>query len=71
MNEDNLDDSMNRTISACAWLLDVAQHSVDDHGWDPVIVRYLECLGAATYAAEAAKHGGMGAVAPMVTLRGH
>ncbi|MBT9507178.1 hypothetical protein [Rhodoferax sp.] len=71
MNDHNSDDSMDRTISTCAWLIDIAQRSVDEHGWDPVIVRYLERLGQATHAAEAAKNGGMGAVAPMVTHRRH
>jgi hypothetical protein len=33
-----------------------------------VIVRYLERLGEATYAAQTTNDGGMGAVAPMVTL---
>lgn len=67
MDEHNLDDSLDRTISACAWLIDIAQRSVDHYGWDPVIVRYLERLGLASCAAAAAKNGGMGAVAPMVT----
>jgi len=71
MNEQTLDDSMDRTIAACAWLLDVAQRSVDHYGWDPVIVRYLEHLGLATYAARTADSGGMGAVAPMVAQRPH
>ena len=71
MDEPNLDDSLDRTISACAWLIDIAQRSVDQYGWDPVIVRYLEQLGLAAYAAAAARNGGMGAVASMVTQHLH
>ena len=71
MNKRILDESMNRTIEACAWLIDVAQRSVDHYGWDPVIVRYLERLGSATYAAQTTNNGGMGAVAPMVTQHPH
>jgi hypothetical protein len=68
MNEQTLGDSIDRTVAACAWLIDIAQRSVDHYGWDPVIVRYLERLGEATYAAQTTNDGGMGAVAPMVTL---
>lgn len=57
--------SLDRTVSACAWLIDVAQHSVDHHGWDPVIVRYLESLGQAAHVSMQRSDGGMGAVAPM------
>ena len=71
MNDDLTDDSFDRTVAACAWLIDIAQESVDCHGWDPVIVRYLEQLGLAAHIAAAAKRGGMGAVAPMVTRRRH
>lgn len=59
------EDSLERTIAACAWLVDIAQRSVDRHGWDPVIVRYLERLGQSAYEAQLAVQGGMGAVAPM------
>lgn len=59
------DDSVERTISACAWLVDIAQRSVDAHGWDPVIVRYLECLGQGAYQVQQRTIGGMGAMASM------
>ena len=59
------EDSIERTLSACAWLIDVAQRSVDLYGWDPVIVRYLEQLGQGAYAAQLNGHGGMGAVDPI------
>jgi len=39
MTEDTLNESMEQTISACAWLIDIAQRSVDLYGWDPVILR--------------------------------
>lgn len=59
------EDTIERTISACAWLIDVAQRSVDRYGWDPVIVRYLDKLGQGAYDAMLNGRGGMGAVAPM------
>lgn len=65
MNNRISEDSLDRTIAACAWLIDIAQRSVDRHGWDPVIVRYLERLGQSAYEAQLAVQGGMGAVAPM------
>jgi hypothetical protein len=65
------DDSAERTIAACAWLIDLAQYSVDHCGWDPVVVRWLERVGSATHEAKAAQEGGMGAVAPMATQRRH
>lgn len=71
MNEPDFDNFNERTIDACAWLIGIAQCSVEQHGWDPVIVRYLERLGQATFDAEATKRGGMGAVAPMVTQHRH
>lgn len=48
MDEFTSDDSMDRTISACAWLIDMAQRSVDRYGWDHVTVRYLDRLGCGT-----------------------
>lgn len=51
------DDSAERTIAACAWLIDIAQHSVDYWGWDPVIVRFLERVGRATHEAKATQEG--------------
>jgi hypothetical protein len=59
------DDSIERTISACAWLIGIAQRSGDCNGWNPVIVRYLEQLGQGAYAVKLSQQGGMGAVAPM------
>lgn len=67
MNEQVSEDSMEQTIAACAWLIDIAQESVDRFGWDPVIVRYLDQLGEATHRARERQLGGMGAVAPMAT----
>jgi hypothetical protein len=64
MKELNWLESLEQTAAACALLIDVAQHLVDHHGWDPVIVRFLDTLGERTHAALAAD-GGMGAVAPM------
>jgi mitochondrial fission protein ELM1 len=64
MKEATTLESLEQTVAACALLIDIAQHSVDHHGWDPVIVRYLDTLGERTHAALTA-HGGMGAVAPM------
>jgi hypothetical protein len=59
------EDSLETTISACAWLVDIAQRSVDLYGWDPVIVRYLEQLGKGAHEAQLEVQGGMGAVASM------
>jgi hypothetical protein len=67
MNDQFSDDPLDRTIEACAWLIDVAQQSVDSYGWDPVIVRYLEHLGQTTYQAKTLQDGGMGAMAHMWT----
>ena len=64
MKEANSLDTLEQTVAACAWLIDVAQHSVEHYGWDPVIVRYLDTLGQRTHAALIAS-GGMGAGAPM------
>jgi len=64
MKEPNFLDTLERTAAACAWLIDAAQHSVDHHGWDPVIVRYLDTLGQRAHDTLTA-HGGMGAVALM------
>lgn len=64
MKEPNFLEALERTAAACAWLIDAAQHSVDHHGWDPVIVRYLDTLGQRAHDTLAAR-GGMGAVAPM------
>ena len=69
MNEHISEDSLERTIEACAWLIGIAQDSVDSHGWDPVIVLYLNGLGQTTFEAKTRQQGGMGAVAPMVTRR--
>ena len=65
MNDQISEDSLDRAIAACAWLVDVAQRSVDRYGWDPVIVRYLEQLGQGAHEAQLSGRGGMGAVAPM------
>ena len=65
MNDQISEDSLGRTIAACAWLVDVAQRSVDRYRWDPVIVRYLEQLGQGSHEAQLRGQGGMGAVAPM------
>ncbi|WP_300118267.1 hypothetical protein [Rhodoferax sp.] len=65
MKDQVSEDSLDRTIAACAWLVDIAQRSVDRHGWDPVIVRYLERLGQSAYEAQLEVQGGMGAVAHM------
>ena len=64
MNEHLSEDSAERTVAACAWLIDLAQYSVDHHGWDSVIVRWLERVGSATYEATATQEGGMGAGPP-------
>ena len=71
MNDHLSEDSAERTIAACAWLIDLAQCSVDHYGWDPVIVRWLERVGSATHSAKATQEGGMGAVAPMAAQRRH
>ena len=53
---------LQRTIDACAWLIDIAQYSVDHFGWSPEIVQYLDALGSGSHAA---LQGGMGVVTPM------
>jgi hypothetical protein len=67
MKEHTSHDSLDQTIEACSWLIDIAQQSVNLYGWSDEIVRYLERLGQAAYEAKARQLGGMGAVAPMVT----
>lgn len=65
MKEQNFEAStvaQERTIAACAWLIDIAQYSVDHLGWSSDIVKFLDALGSGTHAA---LNGGMGAVAPM------
>ena len=52
-----------RTIAACAWLIDIAQHSVDNHGLPSVVVRWLDAMGSGAYVA---MDGGMGGMPPMV-----
>ncbi len=59
----NFEDTHQRTIDACAWLIDIAQYSVDHFGWSPAIVRYLDALGSGAYSALV--NGGMGVVTPM------
>ncbi len=49
MNERISTEVLDKTIDACAWLIDIASRSVDELGWDPVLVRYLERLGRAAY----------------------
>jgi hypothetical protein len=38
--------SMRKTLDACAWLFPVAERSVADFGWDPVVLRWLDSLGS-------------------------
>lgn len=56
-------ESLQRTIEACAWLIDIAQYSVDHYGWSSVIVKYLDVLGSGAHGALV--NGGMGVVTPM------
>jgi len=51
-----------RTIDACAWLIDIAQYSVDHFDVSSDVVRFLEALGSGTFAS---LQGGMGGMTPM------
>lgn len=42
-------DVLDRTVNACAWLIGIAQKSVDLEGWDPSIVSWLDSIGSVAY----------------------
>lgn len=41
--------TMRRTVAACAWLIAIAEVSVERHGWDPAIVRWLDQMGTSMH----------------------
>ena len=43
-------DVLNTTVDACAWLIGIAEKSVELHGWDASIVRWLDQVGATSHA---------------------
>ena len=65
MNLENFTPSIEaqeRTVAACAWLVGIAQFSVDHHGLSPDVVCYLEALGSGVFES---LNGGMGGMPPM------
>lgn len=49
LHEELTPEVLGRTVDACAWLIGIAEKSVEAHGWDASIVRWLDSIGATAH----------------------